>query len=173
MYIKIIEKKANNQSLFARKQLSKLIYENYWIEYNLTFDLNRKPIFTNNIYWSISHKKWVLFLGLSKREIWIDIEIYKKRSLFFLDNFNLKEYEILWWKNWVNFYYLWTSKEAIIKFNLLDLDYMQDIKLNNCNIIEKKINNIFFDKKLFFSFNWNLYKVLSWKKQNYIYSLCY
>lgn len=173
MYLKIIEHNKINFSDFANVELEKLIFDKYWITYSLKKDIEWKPIFSKGIHWSISHKKECIFIWCSDRNIWIDLEIYKERSIDFLNSFKKNEYNILWWKNWDFFYILWTAKESVIKYNLWNLDDMKNISVISMNLIEKKISNIDFHTELKLLFNWEQHIVLSWKLGKNIYSICY
>jgi phosphopantetheinyl transferase len=142
------------ESIYARYLISKLVEENSKIKNFLPkIDESWVPIFENNIFWSISHKKDLVFVWISDKRLGIDLEIIKKRNKSLLDNFDDKEYKLLWWKNWENFYILWTGKEAVIKYNLWKLDDMENLKLEKIKKVEKEIWWINFDKKL----------IISWK----------
>jgi len=49
----------------------------------------------NEDFWSLSHKKGIVFIGVSKASIGIDIEIKRKRDNSILDIFPELEYTIL------------------------------------------------------------------------------
>ena len=157
------------ESIIARYEISKLVDKYFWIKKFLAkVDKNGVPIFENDIFWSISHKKDLIFVGISSPgTIWVDIEVIKPRDESLLDIFSEKEYEILWWKNWTNFYTLWTAKEAIIKKNLWKLDDMKNLVLEKVENIENKIWWIIFTKKIIIS--WNI--VYSSVEQNKILTL--
>lgn len=174
MYLKIININDNvNQSLFARRELRRFIYEKLWEDYEVLFWKDNKPIYNHGIYWSISHKKDFVFLWISRNIIWVDIELYKERSIDFLDFFSEEEYCILLWKTWLNLYILWTAKESVIKYILSDFDDMKNIVLKSFNVTSKNIHWINFIYKLDFAYAWKAYSVLSWKKNKKIYSICY
>ncbi len=97
-----------------------------------------KPI--SNLYWSISHKivSKEIYIGvvISSEPIGIDIEYKKPRSCELLNFFSDKEYAILGDKNWLNFYKIWTAKEALIKKLNLELSQIKTIKFLNANYIQ-------------------------------------
>ena len=127
-----LEKLKNKQeeSIVARYLISKLIEQNFWIK-NFLPEVNENwiPIFKNNIFWSISHKKGIVFVWVAKQKFWLDLEIIKYRDNSVLDIFQKEEYQVLWWKNLENFYKIWTVKESLIKYNLVKLDDMKNMIL--------------------------------------------
>jgi len=154
-------KHKQKESIIARYFISKLVEKYFWIKNFLPqIDKNGVPVFENDIYWSISHKKELVFIWISKQKIGLDIETIKARDESLLDIFFNDEYKILWWKTWENFYILWTNKEAIIKKNLWKLDDMKNLKLEQLEQIQKDVWGIVFDKKLIISWNvvYNLVK---------------
>jgi len=136
---------------------------------------------------SISHKKNLVFVWISKEKIWVDVEILKKRDENLLEKFKKEEYGILDWKNcrdtpcgypcyspknWENFYILWTAKEAIIKYENLKLDNIEEIILENVEMFGKNISWLNFEKKLFLRFKNKNFIVYSWKKDDLIFWVC-
>ena len=161
-------KNKQKESIIARYYISLFVKDVFWIEnYEPKVNKTWKPIFENGIYWSISHKKDLIFVWVSKQKIWLDIEILKKRDSSLLDIFQDKEYHLLWWKNWENFYTLWTGKESLIKYNLWKLDDMQNLILEKVIFEKNIIGWLNFDKVLVI--NWK--KVFSGKNKNIIYWL--
>ena len=147
-------KHKQEESIVARFLISKLVEEKYWIKNFLPkVDKNWVPVFENGIFWSISHKKGVVFVAVSKEKIGVDLEIIKERDASLLDSFSNEEYDILWWKTWENFYRLWTGKEAVIKYHLWKLDDMKDLILESVEEVNIEIDWMKFDKKL----------IISWK----------
>ena len=163
-------KHKQEESIVARFLISKLVEEKYWIKDFLPkVDENWVPVFEKDIFWSISHKKGVVFVAVKgwqkinqkifrryiKIEEWVgvDLEIIKERDIILLDTFKNSEYKLLWGKNWKNFYRLWTGKEAIIKYNLWKLDDMKDLILESVEEVSIEIDWMKFDKKL----------IISWK----------
>ncbi len=173
-YIKLFLDKANFiESLIARYIISKKIEQLYKLKsYKLFNDNTWKPIYSDNIYWSLSHKKDIIFIGIWKKILWVDIEIYKKRDKGLLDKFLKSEYELLWWKNWNNFYILWVAKESIIKKWWWNLDDVWKIQLIKSNDIKKSIDNIVFLKKLTFKFGFKSFNVLLWIKDKLYFWVC-
>ncbi len=163
----------SKESIVSRFIISKKIEKIFNINnYLLKFDENWIPLFDNGIFWSISHKDNLVFVWVHNELIWIDLEIYKERDLSVLDQFEIEEYNILWWKNWDNFYILWTAKESVIKFNLLNLNDLSKIKLIQEKNIQKNISNLEFSKKLLLSYNSWINQVYFWRKDEIFYSVC-
>jgi len=155
------------ESIISRYLISNLIWNNYLLNVNEKWI----PVFNNEYKWSISHKEGVVFIWISKKKIWLDLEKYKIRDISLLVNFSDKEYHILWEKNWINFYILWTANESIIKFNLDDNYYKWKYILYKQEDILEIIDWIKFTKKLSLKSNYWVYEVYSWKKNDYIYSI--
>ena len=130
------------------------------------------PLLKGEGNYSISHKKNLVFVWISEEKIWVDIEILKKRDENLFEKFDKKEYEILGEKNWENFYILWTAKEAIIKYENLKLDDIEEIILENVEMFGKNISWINFQKKLFLNFKNKKFIVYSWKKDDLIFWVC-
>lgn len=160
-------------SLKSRYRISELMREKLW--YNSYIPLSKNnwiPIRDKPPYRSISHKEELIFVWVSKQKIWIDLEKFRERTIEVLNIFTRKEYEILWGKNYHNFYILWTAKESVIKYNLWNLNNMENIKLIkiiDANII---ISWISFIRKLFLYFEWEIFEVLFGKEENIYYSIC-
>ena len=129
--------------LFDDSLSDESIESRYWLleylhsQYGYTGDLKKDtrgmpcPIFCNEakIFWSLSHsEKYVAFI-VSDTPVGIDISenIERDRALFSYHTDS--EYQILWGKNWENFYILWTGKEAVIKICGWILDDMMNICL--------------------------------------------
>ena len=100
------------------------------------------------------YKKDLTLIWVGKEKIWLDVEIFKEKDSSLLDIFKDKEYNLLWWKNWENFYILWTGKESLIKYNLWKLDDMQNLILEKVVLEKNIIDWLTFDKIL----------VINWKK---------
>lgn len=168
-----VETLKSKESIVSRYLISKEVENTYKIiNYLPKIDYHKIPKFDNNIFWSISHKDNLVFVWVSKNMIWIDIEIYKERDSAVLDKFSIEEYELLWWKNWINFYILWTAKESIIKFNLLMLDDMSNIKLIKVQENISDFSKITFAKELLFNNKNNINQVKFWFKGDIFYSVC-
>ena len=162
-------KNKQKESIIARYYISLFVKDIFWIEnFEPKIDKTWKPIFENNIYWSISHKKDLILIWVGKEKIWLDVEIFKEKDSSLLDFFKDKEYNLLWWKNWENFYILWTGKESLIKYNLWKLDDMQKLVLEKVVLEKNIIDWLTFDKILVI--NWK--KVFSGKKNIIYWLLC-
>ena len=129
---KYLEKLKDKQeeSIVARYLISKLAGENFWVK-NFLPEIDEEwiPVFKNNIFWSISHKKGIVFVWVSDEKFWLDLEVIKNRDKNIFNIFSDEEYNILWWKTIENFYKIWTAKEAIIKKKLEQLDDMKNFIL--------------------------------------------
>ena len=115
----------------------------------------------NKIYWSVSHKNQLVAIAVDRKPVGIDIEVIVQRSPSLFDLVCGSEWEVLGAKSWLNFYTLWTAKEALIKKLNLNLDFFQQIKL-----VQRK------NKKLKLEFESVVHSVQSFPKKNYIYSVC-
>ena len=159
-------------SNFSRGLVSNLVEKNYWVDNFIPIkDEQWVPDFSNNIYWSISHKNNISFVWINNMPMWIDIEVYKERSKELLEIFDSENYRLLWWKNWKNFYIIWTWKEGIIKYKKITLDELDNIKFLWYEYCDIEINDIIFNKKLFYIYQNERYSVLNWTKWELIYSL--
>ncbi len=104
-----------HQSLAARYALNVLADEMGIEDFLPEHDKNGIPRKTDGYYWSVSHKKHVVAVALSDEPIGIDIEIPIRRSGIMFDEFDDCEWQVLGEMNWLNFYRLWTAKEALAK----------------------------------------------------------
>ncbi len=140
---------------------------------------------------SISHKKDLVFIWISEKKIWVDIEIIKQRDIGLLEKFKKEEYWILWaqnrkfqraealcWQNnkLFNFYILWTAKEAIIKYEDLLLDDMEDILLMKNSLSTEGFSPlnwwIQFQNKLILNYRDKKFTVYCWQEENKVFSVC-
>ena len=142
---KIINKYANKddqkRSIISEYLLMQL-FKDEGIDYSLKkiyINENGKP-YTDDIYFNISHKDDYVCACLSNKEIGIDIEIIKEYNKNTLKVFALDD-EIKDIKNNVDFYKLYTLKEAYIKMKGLNITNIKDVsfKLTD-NIICSDIN---------------------------------
>jgi len=144
--------------LIAQKVIEQFKIKNFYPQFKsngaVKFDLQKK------IYFSLSHKNDFVAIAVSRQEIGIDLEILKNRHKSLWNNFKTKEWEILKQKDWLNFYFLWTAKEALIKKLQLNLNALKQIFLQNKN---KNILNLQFEKKIF--------PVKIFQKENLIYAI--
>lgn len=175
-YIVELKKKPSyRESLVSRFAISTHIEKMYWKKMYLPqIDSSGTPAFDDTLYWSISHKNLLLMLGVSEKPLGVDIELLEPRGEALFTKHSKNEYALLWWQNWENFYFLWTAKESIIKYQLGGLDDLIQYKLLQVSEIDKEIWGIRFSKELiFFREIWAQYfQVLSWSFENQIYSLC-
>jgi hypothetical protein len=124
-------------------------------------------------FWSLSHKKGVIFFWVDKNNIGLDIELVKPRDTSLIDTFQISEYDKLWWKNWNNFYRLWTCHESMIKYDK-EIHYQDGMyTLISYENISEDISGLKFECKLIFWKDSKTYTIVSGKKWDYIYSICY
>lgn len=134
-------KKLKNENIVSRYLVIRLMknYTHSNVRFLETFQ-NGAPKPIEDMYWSISHKTIsnTIYVGatIDFKPIGIDIEYIKPRSKELLDIFSLEEYKIFGKKTWLNFYKIWTSKEALIKKLNLTLNNIENI----CFIDETHIN---------------------------------
>lgn len=158
MFLKIIKKisktdinlakanfieKLSSESLIARYEIFK--YSNKIPNFNKDWI----PIFKKDFCFSISHKKNLVFIWVDNKDIWIDIEIIKKRSSEAYLLHKISEYDIFGKKNLKNFYFIWTIKESVLKLNLMWLENINNIKIQKTENIEKTISGLNFTKKTY------------------------
>jgi len=124
-------------------------------------------------YSCISHKNNLVFIGVSDIKVGVDIEKYKNRDESVLGIFSNMEYDLIWLKELNNFYLLWTAKESIIKLLDITLDDMKNIEAVNISKKNQKISDIIFNYESLFKYKDKIIKVLSWKDNKYIFSVCY
>jgi len=167
-YIKSLKNKPTfSESISARYLISQRIGMNYMPSENEV----GIPVYTDENYWSLSHKKDLLFVWVSDTCIWVDVEINKSRDQSVLDIFSEKEYELLGSRNWENFYVLWTATESLLKYNR-DKKYIEwQYKLQEKQDIDMNISWIDFTLKLIFERNRVHYTTFSNIKGNIIYSI--
>lgn len=172
-YFKNLENKPNpSLSLVARYLVASMVEESYWVKkYFPKSEFWWKPIFFDDIRWSISHKENRLFVWVAKCAIWVDIELIRHRSLELLDIFWLKEYNVLWVKTWDNFYKIWTAKESVIKSFLLWIDDISNLIVVNIEYTEIIIDWIMFQWKIYLTYNSNEIVVYWWIIWQWCYSV--
>lgn len=92
-------------------------------------DRKGRPIALNGLHWSIAHKDRYIAAAVAKEPIGIDIEPLIPRHPSLLDFFSDDEWAILGERSWLNFYALWTAKEALSKKIGIGIDAMPHMKL--------------------------------------------
>lgn len=157
----------NIESLIARNEIFNIT------DKLIKTDNNWKPIFENGLFWSISHKKDLVFIWMSNSNIWLDIEIIKERWDEIFSLHSTDEYKLIWWKNLENFYHLWTLKESVIKLNLDTIDNLSKIKILKIQNEENIINWIKFKYKSEWSFFWKKFKCFNWIDWAIVYSIAF
>lgn len=162
----LITKKTYKESLIGRY----FIYKNTW--YLPKINQIGTPIFEKDNFWSISHKENIVFIWRNQKEIWVDIEILKTRSKEVFSIHNETEYTMIWWRNFLHFYILWTLKESIIKVFVSSIDLLPDIKINTFLQEEKNINALIFGYHFIWTFQNIWWKWSIWVKDNLIYAFC-
>lgn len=123
----------SDESIEARYHLLEYLSREYTYHGVLEKEVSGKPIPVDvgrkKIYWSLSHSENYVAFIISDSPTGIDIAEYRERDASLLDTQSDDEYDILWGKDWVNFYILWTAKESLIKAVGNTLDDMKDISL--------------------------------------------
>lgn len=157
-----------NESLSARVLISEYIWNGYLPQE----DENGIPHFQDNNYWSLSHKQWCVFVWVSKSEIGVDIEFLLEKSLELLDYFPLSFYGILGWKNWKNFYILWTSLEALQKMKRWENLEIQCLTLKDFQGIKASLFGISFQTRTLYVCKGKNYQVFTGFHENKVYSVC-
>ena len=130
-YANDIDKK---RSIIGEYLLMELL-KNENIDYNkleFIYNENGKP-YTNEIYFNISHKDEYVTACISNKEIGIDIETIKDINMNTLNMFasNNEKKQI---KNNIDFYILYTLKEAYIKMKGLSLSNIKNIEFDITNL---------------------------------------
>lgn len=162
------------ESLIARFFISQNIDKIYWIKkYIPETNCHWAPVFSDDIRWSISHTEDMIFIWVALESIWVDTEIYKKRDICLLNYFSKIEYELLWWKNFKNFYIIWTAKESLIKYHLSWLDDIENISLVAAKVYRIEIDWVSFLWQLILSYRFKYYTIYSGEKAWVVYSFCY
>lgn len=164
----LLDKPLMQESLIARYLIAKEIWDGFMPQVGT----KGVPIFTDENYWSLSHKKGVVFIGVSKEKIWVDIEICKTRDISLLDTFETSDYSMLWEKKWENFYILWTSHESIVKYTLEQKYEPWMYTLKSFQNKNRSISWLEFCYELRFVQWEKKYTLVTWKMWNYIYSVC-
>lgn len=176
LIIQQINNKLFNQALlfFDKNYIEKLKEKSTFKESLVArYLIENSPEYNKNDFYSISHKTNLVFIWINDKKIWVDIEIFKNRDKSLLNSFTINEYDVIWWKNFENFYFIWTAKESIIKYEWLILDNMKNIILKKSKDSDKKISDINFSKKLTFEYDKKQYIVYSWKIEDKIFSIIY
>lgn len=164
----LTEKAFYEESLAARYLISEQIWNNY---IPLT-DNDGVPKYQDTNRWSLSHKRGLVFLWVYSDSIWVDIEEIKERDTSLLEIFSENEYQILWGKTWKNFYIMWTSHEAIVKYER-EKEYQEGMyRLVSSQSMREDISWMSFQMQLEFCTWEKKYNILIWQKQDYIYSVC-
>lgn len=164
----LTEKAFYEESLAARY----LISEQIWNHYIPLADNDGVPKYQDANRWSLSHKRGLIFLWVHSDSIWVDIEKIKKRDASLLDIFSENEYAMLWGKTWKNFYIMWTSHEAIVKYKR-EKEYQEGMyRLVSSQSMRKDMSWMSFQMQLEFCTWEKKYNILIWQKQDYIYSVC-
>lgn len=168
-YLHSLQKKPFlNESVFARS----IISEHIWNGYLPQVDQRWIPLFQDSNFWSLSHKKWCVFIWVSDSEIGVDIEYFLEKSPELLDYFPFSYYDILGWKNWKNFYALWTSFEAIQKMERWENINAGEFSLLSFETIKMNISQISFHTRTLYECKGKNYQVFTGFLENEVYSVC-
>lgn len=172
-YNNILSAKDREKFLFSRYVLKKILSrytDQEMIKIRFEYNSFGKPLIPNSfLNFNLSHSDNFLVVGISDKEIGIDIENIKLIDLgmakIFCTNKELQQINNSADKYYI-FFQLWTLKESFIKnigkglsFNIKDLDF----NLDNLSAIQLRINNRLFKTLNFFTENIN----------NDILSVCY
>lgn len=165
-YIQSLQNKQHiNESILARELI--------FIENNFLPKINEngKPVFENNNFWSISHKKDIVFVWTDNLPIGIDIEIKKERWIEVFSLHKKEEYNLLGEKDFHNFYILWTIKESVIKLNLAWIDDLDSIIINKIDSKKTIIDGITFEFKILWKFKNKDFVSYSWFENDLVWSM--
>jgi hypothetical protein len=167
-YINKLSNKAFlKESIIGRLQISRVIGNTYFPE-----TIEWIPHMYDENFWSLSHKQWVVFFGVWKTNIGVDIELVKPRDISLLDTFLQSEYDALGWKNWDNFYRFWTCHESMVKYDK-ETNYKQGMyRLLSFEQKPCMVSGINFEYELIFWKQQMTYTLLSGRAEDYIYSIC-
>ena len=94
-----------------------------------TCDAEGRPLWEENIFWSLSHKEDWIAVAVSDHPVGIDVEVLVPRNPSLFSLFSESEWRVLGEKTWSNFYCLWTAKEALIKQERATIDLLPAITL--------------------------------------------
>ncbi len=165
----LLKKVTYEESLCSRFLIAKLIENSFGIKkYLIKTQEDGTPIWEDNIYWSISHKRWHILVWISRKPIWVDIEIYKERNISLFDYIDKKEWEILGEKNWHHFYIWWTAKEGALKSDLGILDNISKYKIISFRKINTKHSSYTYE--IIIKYNDKTYSLFCGQKQQIYYS---
>ena len=78
---------------------------------------------------SVTHKAHLVGIALSNKPIGLDLEVLAERDVSLFDWFTKDEWELLGGQSWLNFYKLWTAKEAVIKKCQSNVDAIKEMRL--------------------------------------------
>lgn len=173
-YVKSMQSKSTfKASISWRYLISDSMSKHYGMRYYIPLTSEDwTPIFTDNVYWSLSHKDDIVFVWTAEQRVWVDLEVVRPRSPEVFNLFSEKEQAIIWEKNFENFYLIWTAKESLIKCVLGKLDDMKEINMVSIEAIDLVIDWMSFEYRLILLFRGESYEVCSWRKDMLRYSFC-
>lgn len=133
-YLHYVEGGMSEESIMVRLFVLEYFDIQYWFIPQLSKNNSGQPIEIHSeehwiFYWSISHSETAVAFIVADTPCWIDIIDKEVRNMTLLDLHSVTEYARLSWKNWDNFYILWSSKEALIKMLWLTWDDVSHITL--------------------------------------------
>lgn len=175
-YIEALKYKSTfEESVVARMCMQDIVCEECKVENFLAHnDENETPQCESGIFWSIAHKKHLVFIGVWDIPLWVDIEFITPREASMLSSFTDDEYAVVWWKTLENFYVLWTAKESILKYQLKSIDSLEWIEAISIEEEEKCIGEIVFHTKLVLQDSfWEEFTVYSYTKENIVIAICF
>lgn len=161
--LKSLKPNSYNESLVARYIVSKITDEEFDIDNfvpKIDFDEEEEEV---GLYYSISHKQWLIFIWVSEKPIWVDIELITNRDVSVFEYFTNNEWNVLGEKNFDNFYLGWTAKESLLKYLELWIDNINNIDILRIIIESNKFWDVEFNKIIVLNYDWNYFKAYSWK----------
>lgn len=132
-----LEKIASDTGRVARLGVSQKASEHFGVNnYLPQKDHRGRPEGQRGVFWSVADKIKVgdayVAAAISTEPVGVDLECVVPRSRSLLEIFPEEEYVVLGGKTLVNFYKLWTAKEAVIKKVGSTLGVMKDMKCIGC-----------------------------------------
>ena len=161
------------ESLTARYLISQEVERKYWIiGYLPQVRDNGQPIYDTDFFWCISHRSWIVFVWVSEKRLWVDLDIRAERGEYFLSTFSEVQYEKIGGRNWDNFYILWTAGESIIKCGEGNLDTIWEFQVWEVFDVQEQIEEVSFQKKIEISIHNSNYIIYNWLSNDINYSFC-
>ncbi|MCP4524124.1 MAG: hypothetical protein GY828_07950 [Candidatus Gracilibacteria bacterium] len=174
-FTSLLKKKITyEESIVARYLISKYVENKYKIK-NFLPEVNEsgRPIFSDTIYWSISHKEKKVCVGISDKPIGVDLENYKIRDISLLEKFGDDTYKLFGSKTWENFYKIWTGLESVIKTERTSIDKIGEYKIVDVVVKNNIFSGIKFQYEMIVEYSFIQYIVFLGKKEKDFYSISF